>query len=206
MSDKYSHEFNRLVEHLHQLQGVGRRTALRYALDVLKWEPNELKEFGQLLQELPSRIQYCTTCYNLSDTPQCNICSNPAREDSQICVVQDIRDVIAIENTSQFNGKYHVLGGKISPMEGIGPNELRIDELHERVSSDHIKEVILALSTDMEGETTSYYIYKKLAGMGVQFSTIARGVALGDELEYTDEQTLGNSIRNRVPYEKETAG
>lgn len=178
---------------------------MRYALDVLKWDPNELKEFGQLLVELPSRIQYCNTCYNLSDTPQCHICSDPRRDNSQICVVQDIRDVIAVENTAQFNGKYHVLGGKISPMEGIGPNELRIDELYTRASNPEINEVILALSTDMEGETTSYYIYKKLSDAGVKFSTIARGVALGDELEYTDEQTLGNSIRNRVPYEKETA-
>lgn len=205
LTNDYSAEFSKLVDMLHKLPGVGKRTALRYALDVIKWDRDEQVAFGNILEHLKERLHYCKSCYNLSDTEICNICNNPSRNKNEICVVHDIRDVMAIEATTRYKGLYHVLGGKISPMDGIGPQELRIDELEDRIKNQDDIEVILALSTDMEGETTAYYLYKKLATYNVKFSTIARGVALGDELEYTDENTLGNSIVNRVPYQYEKA-
>lgn len=190
------------VEAFAQLPGVGRKTALRYVLELLKKDPEQLKKFGALFERLQTDLKYCRNCHNISDTDVCSICSNQKRDGSTVCVVEDIRDVMAIENTNQFTGHYHVLGGIISPMDGIGPNDLRIDSLIEKVSSGKVKEVIMALSTTMEGDTTNFYIYKRLKEFSVPVSTIARGISVGDELEYADEITLGRSIVNRVPYER----
>lgn len=190
------------VNQFNQLPGIGKKTALRLALHLLKKDPKEVEFFGNTFINLRSKIQYCNSCHNISETAVCNICSNTKRDIELICVVEDIRDVLAIENTSQFNGVYHVLGGIISPMDGIGPKDLTIDSLIERVKINSVREIILALSTTMEGDTTNFYIYKKLKDLPVNVSTIARGIAVGDELEFADEVTLGRSILQRTPYEK----
>ncbi|NBG65792.1 recombination mediator RecR [Acidiluteibacter ferrifornacis] len=190
------------VEQFSTLPGIGRRTALRLVLHLLKKEKEDVNLFGQSFIDLRNNITYCQSCHNISDTPTCDICSNSNRDSSIICVVEDVRDVMAIENTQLFKGKYHVLGGIISPMDGIGPNDLNIDSLIANVNKGEIKEVIMALSATMEGDTTNFYIYKKLKSFDVNLSTIARGVAIGDELEYADEITLGRSIQNRIPFEQ----
>lgn len=174
---------------------------MRLALFLLKKDENEVRDFAAAFVNLRSKINYCQNCFNISEEPTCSICSNPNRDKEVICVVEDIRDVIAIENTGQYKGCYHVLGGKISPMDGIGPSDLRIDELVNRVANHNPSEIIMALSTTMEGDTTNFYLYKRLKEFEVIISTIARGMAIGDELEYADEITLGNSLSNRVPYE-----
>lgn len=190
------------VEAFAQLPGVGRKTALRYVLHLLRQDPDAVRKFGNTFSKLQEDLKYCRTCHTISDHDYCTICSNPKRDRSVVCVVEDIRDVMAIENTQQYNGLYHVLGGIISPMDGIGPNDLQIDSLVERVGAGEVKEIIMALSTTMEGDTTNFYIYKRLKDYNIPVSTIARGIAIGDELEYADEVTLGRSIVNRVPYER----
>ena len=189
------------VDQLSSLPGVGRKTALRYALEMLRRKPEDILRFAHAITEMRQHIKYCKQCHNVSDFEVCEICQSPYREDHTICVVADIRDVMAIEGTGQFKGKYHVLGGIISPMDGIGPSELTIDALLQRVDSGEVKELILALNATMEGETTSFYIARKLNDRPVRISSIARGVAVGGELEYTDEITLGRSITLRTPYE-----
>lgn len=190
------------VDQIASLPGIGKKTALRLALSLLKRSRNEIADFIGAIDELKKSIQLCDICYNLSDEKTCKVCSNPIREQGLICIVEDIRDVMAIESTNQFKGVYHVLGGIISPMDGIGPSDLRINELIARINSElPIKEVILALSTTMEGDTTAFYLYRKLQESGVEISIIARGVSIGDELEYIDEVTLGRSILQRTPYQ-----
>lgn len=192
--------FNNAVEQLSSLPGIGNKTAIRLVLQLLNRNQEQLKDFGNAFLQLTEDIQYCNNCYNISDSTTCNVCSNPSRTDDVICVVENILDVIAIENTNQFKGKYHVLGGIISPMEGIGPNDIKIPQLINRIKESNTKEVIMALSTTMEGDATNFYVYKKLADMNVEITTIARGVGIGDEIEYTDELTLGRSILNRIPF------
>ena len=200
--DKYpSRLLENAVNEFSKLPGIGRKSALRLVLHLLRQETEEVNAFGNSLIQLRSEIKHCKVCHNISDTEICQICSNPSRNESVICVVENIRDVMSIENTQQFNGLYHVLGGIISPMDGIGPSELEIDSLIERIDSGEVIEIILALSTTMEGDTTNFYIFRKLKGKEVKISTLARGVSIGDELEYTDEITLGRSLMNRVPYE-----
>lgn len=200
--DKYpSRLLENAVNEFSKLPGIGRKSALRLVLHLLRQNTEEVNSFGNSLIQLRNEIKHCKICHNISDTETCQICSNASRNASVICVVENIRDVMSIENTQQFNGLYHVLGGIISPMDGIGPSELEIDSLVERVDSGEIMEIILALSTTMEGDTTNFYIFRKLKGKAVKISTLARGVSIGDELEYTDEITLGRSLMNRVPYE-----
>ncbi|MBL6666098.1 MAG: recombination protein RecR [Flavobacteriaceae bacterium] len=189
------------VNEIAQLPGIGKRTALRLALHLIKQPKEHTSHLTQALNDLREHINFCSSCHNLSDVPLCEICSNPARDDSLLCVVEDIRDVIAVENTAQFKGYYHVLGGIISPIDGIGPQDLNLDTLEKKVKAGKIKEIIFALSATMEADTTNFYIYKILAPYDVQTSAIARGIPVGDELEYTDEVTLGRSILKRVPYE-----
>jgi len=189
------------VNEFSKLPGIGRKSALRLVLHLLRQDTSEVSAFGNSIIQLRNEIKHCKTCHNISDTDICQICSNPARNNSVICVVENIRDVMSVENTHQFNGLYHVLGGIISPMDGIGPSDLEIDSLIERIEKDAIVEIILALSTTMEGDTTNFYIYRKLKGKEIRITTLARGVSIGDELEYTDEITLGRSLINRVPYE-----
>ncbi|MCL6275642.1 recombination mediator RecR [Muricauda sp. 2012CJ35-5] len=189
------------VYEMSQLPGIGKRTALRLVLHLLKQPENQTNMLAEALSKLRSEINFCKSCHNISDTEICEICSNPKRDSSIICVVEDIRDVMAIENTSQYNGMYHVLGGKISPMEGIGPQDLNIVSLVNKVKKGEVQELIFALSSTMEGDTTNFYIYKQLEGLKVTTSTIARGISVGDELEYADEVTLGRSILNRIPFE-----
>lgn len=189
------------VKQFASLPGIGKKTALRLVLHLLKQEPAEVEIFGTALTKMRNEIRYCNTCHNISDAALCEICSNHTRNHSLICVVEDIRDVIAIESTNQFNGTYHLLGGIISPMEGIGPKDLNIETLVQRVSTGEVKEIIMALSTTMEGDTTNFYLYKRLKEFNITISTIARGIAVGDELEYADEVTLGRSILQRTPYE-----
>ena len=190
------------VEELAKLPGVGRKTALRLALHLLKSETEETQSLSEALVKMRSEITYCQTCHNISDTEICNICANPLRDHSLLCVVSDIRDVIAIENTGQYKGVYHVLGGVISPIEGIGPTDLNISSLVERLPQSEIKEIVLAVSPTMEGDTTAFYITRKLRDFSVKITTIARGVPVGGELEYTDEITLGRSIVERTSYSK----
>lgn len=190
------------VEAFAQLPGVGRKTALRYVLHLLRQDDETLKKFGHAFGRLREELKYCKVCRNISDHETCQICANQKRDHGIVCVVEDVRDVMAIENTQQYSGVYHVLGGIISPMDGIGPNDLQIESLVARAASGEIKEVIMALSTTMEGDTTNFYIYKRLKEFQIPVSTIARGIAVGDELEYADEVTLGRSIVNRVPYER----
>lgn len=189
------------VEQMASLPGIGRKTALRLVLDLMKRKPELVNKFTTSISEMRSHVHFCRTCFNLSDEEQCSICSSAFRDDSLLCVVSDIRDVMAIESTGQYQGKYHVLGGIISPMDGIGPSDLHIEELVERMRSGNVKEVILAINATMEGETTSFYLFKKLQPFEIKVSTISRGVAVGGELEYTDEVTLGRSIILRTPYE-----
>ncbi len=189
------------VNEFSRLPGIGKKTALRLVFHLLKQSPQEVSEFSAAFTQMRNEIKYCTRCYNVSDNTLCEICSNTKRDSSLLCVVEDLRDVMAIENTNQFNGFYQVLGGIISPMDGIGPKDLNIEPLVSRVKEGEIKEVIMALSTTMEGDTTNFYIYKRLSGTTVKISTIARGIAVGDELEYADEVTLGRSLINRIPYE-----
>jgi len=186
------------VNEFAKLPGVGRKTALRLVLHMLRQDVKSVENFSSSILTLKNEVKYCKSCYNISDEDICPICANPARDKSIICVVENIKEVMAIENTSQFKGLYHVLGGIISPIDGIGPGDLQIDTLVDRVSSGEIKEVILALSTTMEGDTTNFYIYKKLAPFDVKVSMIARGISIGDEIEYADEITLGRSIINRT--------
>tara|TARA_B100000795_G_scaffold152554_1_gene114312 strand:- start:1281 stop:1904 length:624 start_codon:yes stop_codon:yes gene_type:complete len=189
------------VNEMSQLPGIGKRTALRLVLFLLNQPKAQTKELSDSLLDLVERVILCENCHNISDAEICEICSNPKREKSLICVVEDIRDVMAIESTGQFNGVYHVLGGKISPIEGIGPNQLNIDSLIEKVKKSEISELIFALSATMEGDTTNFYIYKLLDDLKITITTIARGVSVGNELEYTDEVTLGRSIIKRIPFE-----
>lgn len=189
------------VHEMSQLPGIGKRTALRLVLHLLKQPENQTTGLAQALENLRRQIKFCTSCHNISDVEICEICASPKRDQSIVCIVEDIRDVMAIENTGQFRGLYHVLGGKISPMEGIGPQDLTIDSLITKAKKGTIKELVFALSSTMEGDTTNFYIYKQLNGLDINTSTIARGVAVGDELEYADEVTLGRSIVNRVPFE-----
>ena len=186
------------VDEFSKLPGVGKKTAMRLVLHLLRQETEEVDAFGKAITQLKHEVKYCKVCHNISDTDICQICANPSRDSSIICVVESIQDVMAVEATQQFHGLYHVLGGVISPMDGIGPSDLQIDSLVERVSNIDVKEVILALSSTMEGDTTNFYIYRKLADKSVKISVIARGISIGDELEYTDEITLGRSIVNRT--------
>lgn len=200
--DKYpSKLLENAVNEFSKLPGIGRKSALRLVLHLLRQDVEAVNYFGNSLIQLRNDIKHCKICHNISDTEICQICNNPARNRSVICVVENIRDVMSVENTQQFNGLYHVLGGIISPMDGIGPSDLEIESLVNRVEKEDIAEVILALSTTMEGDTTNFYIYRKLKDMELKISTLARGVSVGDELEYTDEITLGRSLTNRVPYE-----
>ena len=189
------------VNEFAKLPGIGRKSALRLVLHLLRQDKEEVTAFGESLIQLRSEIKHCSVCHNISDSEVCQICSNPSRNNSVICVVENIRDVMLFENTHQYNGLYHVLGGIISPMDGIGPNDLEINSLIERSEKDDIIEIILALPTTMEGDTTNFYIYRKLKEKPVKVTTLARGIAVGDDLEYTDEITLGRSLTNRVLYE-----
>jgi recombination protein RecR len=189
------------VNQMSQLPGIGKRTALRLVLYMLKQPKEQIVALSQSLQNMRNDVKFCKSCNNISDVDVCEICSNPHRNKEIICVVEDIRDVMAIENTSSFKGLYHVLGGKISPMDGIGPHDLNIDPLVNKVKQGHIKELIFALSSTMEGDTTNFYIFKQIQEYHIMTSTIARGISVGDELEYADEITLGRSILNRVPFE-----
>ncbi|MCC6690540.1 MAG: recombination protein RecR [Bacteroidia bacterium] len=191
------------VNEFAKLPGVGRKTALRFVLYLLKQDAREVARFSDTFLKMKNELKYCKCCHNISDSDLCEICANQKRDHSLVCVVEDIRDVMAIENTHQYNGIYHILGGIISPMDGIGPDDLTIQPLIEKVKHGRVKEVIMALSTTMEGDTTNFYLYKKLSEFNVSVSTIARGIAIGDELEYADEVTLGRSIVNRTPYEKQ---
>ncbi|WP_027376375.1 recombination mediator RecR [Kaistella palustris] len=188
------------VEEISGLPGIGKKSALRLALHLLKQPQSQALTLGDSLKKLVTEIQYCADCHNFSDSEICEICSNPKRNPEILCVVEDVRDVMAIENTGKFRGKYLVLGGKISPMEGIGPNQLNISSIEKKLAAGEIKELIFALSATMEGDTTAYYIYRKFKNADVNFSTIARGISVGDELEYADEISLGRSIQNRLPY------
>ena len=189
------------VNEMSQLPGIGKRTALRLMLHLLKQPVEQTRFLSEALLNLRSEIKFCNTCHNISDVEICEICANPKRLQHIVCVVEDVRDVMAIENTGQYKGIYHVLGGKISPIDGIGPSQLTIDSLIEKVKSGNISEIIFALSSTMEGDTTNFYIYKQLKDLNIITSTIARGISVGDELEYADEVTLGRSIVNRVPFE-----
>lgn len=189
------------VNEFAKLPGIGRKTALRLVLHLLKQDEVDVEHFATALLRLKKEVHYCKVCHNISDTEVCEICSMPQRDASLICVVENIKDVMAIENTRQYKGLYHVLGGIISPMDGIGPSDLEIDSLVQRVINNDIAEIIMALPTTMEGDTTAYYIYKKLKPYQVRITVIARGVAVGNDLEYTDEITLGKSILNRVVFE-----
>ena len=188
------------VDEISGLPGIGKKSALRLALHLLKQPQSQAISLGDSLKKLVTEIKYCRDCHNFSDSEICEICSNPKRTEELLCVVEDVRDVMAIENTGKFRGKYLVLGGKISPMEGIGPNKLNISSIEKKLESGIVKELIFALSATMEGDTTAYYIYKRFKNSSVRFSTIARGISVGDELEYADEISLGRSIQNRLPY------
>ena len=188
------------VEQLSSLPGIGRKSALRLVLHMLKKEKLAVEQFGDSFIQLINRINYCTRCYSISDTELCEVCANPKRDKQTICVVEDIRVMMAIENTMQYKGVYHILGGLISPMDGIGPTDIRVEELIKRIENENVQEVIFALSTTMEGDTTNYYLFRRLKDSGIKISSIARGIAIGDELEYTDEITLGTAISSRMPY------
>lgn len=188
------------VNEFASLPGIGRKTAFRLVMNLLKRAPDEVKSFGESILRLHDEIRYCSICHNISDSDICSICSDDKRDASIICVVENIQDVMAIENTRQFRGLYHVLGGIISPIDGIGPSDLKIDSLEEKAAGGKTREIIFALSTTMEGDTTNFYLYKRLSKYDIVLSTLARGVAIGDELEYTDEITLGRAINNRNPY------
>ncbi|MCO4821326.1 MAG: recombination protein RecR [Flavobacteriaceae bacterium] len=189
------------VDEMSQLPGIGKRTALRLVLHLLRQPNHQTQQLADALTTMRQTIKFCKNCHNISDVDLCEICANPHRDQHLICVVEDIKDVMAIENTSSFRGLYHVLGGKISPMDGIGPNDLNIPSLVEKVKVGNIRELIFALSSTMEGDTTNFYIYRQIQDFEVRTSTIARGISVGDELEYADEVTLGRSITNRIPFE-----
>jgi recombination protein RecR len=189
------------VAELSRLPGIGRKSALRLALYLLRKDVAEVEAFGNAVIRMRREIRYCTQCHNISDAELCSVCASPKRDKSTICVVETTRDVMAIENTGQMSGVYHVLGGIISPMEGIGPEDLEIDSLVSRVAEGDVKEIVLALPTTIEGDTTNFYLYRKLNDFSLKVTTLARGVSIGDELEFTDEVTLGRSILNRTPYE-----
>jgi len=191
----------KVVNEFAKLPGIGRKTALRLVLHLLKQPPEEIELFTDSIRKMQAEIHHCRVCHNISDQEVCTICSNAGRERKILCVVENIRDVMAVEATRQFNGLYHVLGGIISPMDGIGPSDLTIASLVERCKSGEVEEVILGLSATMEGDTTNFYIYRKLADLDINITTLARGVAIGDDLEYTDEITLGRSIKNRTPFD-----
>ncbi|MGY8954956.1 MAG: recombination mediator RecR [Flavobacteriales bacterium] len=193
------------VEQLSRLPGIGKRSALRLVLHLLKQEKSSVERFGDSFIQLIQNISYCTSCFSIADSQLCEVCADKKREQTTICIVEDVRVMMAIENTMQFKGIYHVLGGLISPMDGIGPNDLRIEELIKKVEKGNINEVIFALSTTMEGDTTNYYLFRRLKDSGVKISSIARGIAIGDELEYTDELTLGTALSSRMPYENSLA-
>jgi recombination protein RecR len=190
------------VNEFASLPGVGRKTAFRLVMNLLKRDPSEVRRFGETIIKLHEEIHYCRICHSISDTEICNICSDEKRDSSVVCVVESIQDVMAIENTRQYKGRYHVLGGIISPIDGVGPSDLNIDSLEEKVKAGGINEIIFALSTTMEGDTTNYYLFRKLGRYNTTITTLARGVAIGDELEYTDEITLGRAITNRNPYQQ----
>ena len=189
------------VNEFAKLPGIGKKSALRLVLHLLKKEQNEVEQFSEALNKMRSEIKFCSRCFNVSDTVLCNICINPMRQQHLLCVVENIRDVIAIESTQQFNGLYHVLGGIISPLDGIGPEQLTIDALVDRIKNEEIEEVIFALNPNIQGDTTIYYIGRKLKDVKVKITTIARGIAFGGELEYADEMTLAKSITNRIAVE-----
>ena len=191
----------RAVQEMSQLPGIGKRTALRLVLHLLRQPEEQSLDLAKALKTLRTEINFCKNCHNISDNELCEICSNPNRNRELICVVEDIRDVMAIENTSSYKGLYHILGGKISPMDGIGPNDLNILTLVSKIKEGGIKEVIFALGSTMEGDTTNFYIFKQIQHLDIETSTIARGISVGNELEYTDEITLGRSITNRIPFE-----
>ncbi|MFA7492852.1 MAG: recombination mediator RecR [Proteiniphilum sp.] len=190
------------VNEFANLPGIGRKSALRLVLHLLRQDEEKVSNFTDALLKLRREINYCTVCHNISDTEVCSICSDKSRDSSLICVVENVKEVMAVEKTVQFRGLYHVLGGIISPIDGIGPSDLEIASLEERVKSGEIREVILALSATMEGDTTNFYIYRKLQSYGLKVSIIARGVSIGDEIEYADEVTLGRSIMNRTPFDE----
>jgi recombination protein RecR len=189
------------VNEFAKLPGIGKKTALRLVLHLIKQDAEEVSQFSHIIAKMRNEIKFCSRCYNISDKELCNICSNTMRKQEMICVVENIRDVIAIESTQQFNGIYHVLGGIISPLDGIGPGQLTIDALVDRIEKEDIEEIIFALSPTIQGDTTIYYISKKLKGQPVKITSIARGIAFGGELEYADEMTLAKSISNRIPVE-----
>lgn len=203
MDQQYpSQLLEKAVSEFSKLPGIGRKTALRLVLHLLRQSEDEVCNFTQAIEKMKKEVKYCRVCHNISDADICPICSDPHRDASIVCVVENVQDVMAVENTQQFHGLYHVLGGIISPMDGIGPNDIEIDSLEKRVEQGGIQEVIFALSSTMEGDTTNFYISRKLAHTGVRLSVIARGISVGDELEYTDEVTLGRSILNRTPFLK----
>lgn len=189
------------VEHLSRLPGIGKRTALRLVLHLLKQDKNTVQGFGDAFIKLTNNINYCSSCFSITESKICEICTNTNRDKTIICIVEDIRVLLAIESTMQYKGVYHVLGGLISPIDGIGPTDLRIEELIQKVENSNVKEVIFSLSTTMEGDTTNYYLFRRLSPSGVKISSIARGIAIGDELEYTDQLTLATAISSRMPYE-----
>ena len=193
------------VEQFSKLPGLGKKTALRFVLNILKMNKQEVSDFGNAFINLRNNINYCSNCHSISDLEICDICNNINRDDSIICVVEDIRDVMAIEKTNQFKGKYHVLGGVISPIDAIGPSDLNISSLLNKIEKINVKELIMALSSTMEGDTTNFYIFKKIKNKNIKMSVIARGISVGDELEYADEVTLGRSILNRTLYENTLA-
>ena len=197
----HSNLLNNAVEQMATLPGVGKRTALRLVLDMLNRSESDVQSFTMAMTRLKNEIKFCKKCKNISDADLCNICANPQRDETTICVIQDIRDILAIEATQQYKGLYHILGGIISPMDGIGPDDLHINSLIERANAPESKEVILALSATMEGDTTNFYLFRKLKECNVNVSVISRGIGIGNELEYTDEVTLGRSILNRSPFE-----
>jgi len=192
-----------VVHSFSQLPGIGRKSALRLVLHLLRMQPQQVERFGDALLRLHKELKYCKNCHNIAADEICEICCDEKRDKKLICVVEDIRDVIALENTGQYKGLYHVLGGLISPMDGVGPSQLTIDSLTNKIGNGDIEEMVVALSTTMEGDTTLFYLYKKIKQFDIKVSTLARGVAIGGELEYADEITLGRSILNRVPYENQ---
>jgi len=200
-SDYPSKLLENAVNEFAALPGIGKKTAFRLVMHLLRQNESDVERFGESMIKLKKEIKYCKICFNISDNEVCDICSDRSRVKTIICIVENIRDVIAIENTGQYRGLYHVLGGIISPMDGVGPSDLNIDQLEEKVKAGNIDELILALSTTMEGDTTNYYIYRRLLPYDIKITSLSRGVAIGDELEYTDEITLGRSIVNRTPFD-----
>lgn len=190
------------VEEISRLPGIGKKTALRLALHLLRRPAGQTESLSAALLDLRNNTTFCSECHTISDTEICSICSSPKRDKSIVCIVEDVRDVMAIENTGGYSGVYHVLGGLISPMDGIGPGDLTIDALIDKMKTGEVKEVVFALNTTMEGDTTNFYLYRKIKDFGASLTTIARGIAVGDELEFADEVTLGRSIQHRIPYEQ----